>query len=107
MKKYITPLLILALFFTLLTACSSSPDANTPTEKVSEPTMNMTPDFPSKDEQLNILMIGSSFCYYYVEELYDMLTAAGYKDVNVCNVYYSGGTLAQHWSWWKNGESNY
>lgn len=62
---------------------------------------------PSKDDTLNILMIGNSFCYYYVEELYGMLTAAGYKDVNVCNVYYSGCPLESHWKWWKNKESNY
>lgn len=56
---------------------------------------------------MNILMIGNSFCYYYVDELYGMLAAAGYKNVNICNVYYSGCPLKKHWTWWKNGESNY
>ena len=41
---------------------------------------------PSQDDTLNILMIGNSLCYYYVEELYGMLKAAGIK-ANVCNVY--------------------
>jgi len=62
---------------------------------------------PSKDDTLNILMIGNSFCYYYVEELYGMLTAAGYEDVNICNVYYASCSLEKHWNWWKSGKANY
>lgn len=61
---------------------------------------------PAQDDTLNILMIGNSLCYYYVEELYGMLKAAGIK-ANVCNVYYSGCTVKQHWTWWKSGEANY
>ena len=61
---------------------------------------------PAKDEELNILMIGSSFCYYYVEELHGMLKAAGIRS-NVCNVYYSGCPLEKHWTWWKLGEAHY
>ncbi len=61
---------------------------------------------PTQDDILNILMIGSSFCYYYVEELHGMLEAAGIK-ANVCNVYYSGCPLENHWTWWKNGEAHY
>ncbi len=62
---------------------------------------------PAKDDSLNVLMIGNSFCYYYVEELYGMLTAAGYENVNICNVYYSGCELEQHWTWWQTGKANY
>ncbi|MBQ8797732.1 MAG: DUF4886 domain-containing protein [Oscillospiraceae bacterium] len=51
-------------------------------------------------------MIGSSFCYYYVEELQAMLAADGIK-AKVCNVYYSGCPLEKHWTWWKSGEANY
>ena len=66
----------------------------------------MQKEDPSKDDTLNILMIGNSFCYYYVEELWGMLDAAGIK-ANVCNVYYSGCPLESHWKWWKSGEANY
>lgn len=62
--------------------------------------------FPGTGDTLNILMIGNSFCYYYVEELYGMLDAIGVK-ANVCNVYYSGCSLEQHWTWWKAGQANY
>ena len=61
---------------------------------------------PADDGVVDILMIGHSLCYYYVEELYGMLAAAGIK-ANVCNVYYSGCSIEQHWNWWKNGEANY
>lgn len=61
---------------------------------------------PAQDDTLNILMVGNSFCYYYVQELYGMLESVGIK-ANVCNVYYSGCSLEQHWTWWKAGEAKY
>ena len=48
----------------------------------------------------------SSGCYYYVEELYALLKEAGIES-RICNVYYSGGLLSQHYNWWKNDLSNY
>ena len=61
---------------------------------------------PAQDDVINVLMIGNSFCYYFVEELYGVAAAAG-VNMKVCNVYYSGCKLNQHWTWWKTGESNY
>ena len=61
---------------------------------------------PAEDDVINVLMIGNSFCYYYVEELYGIATAAG-VNMKVCNLYYSGCKLSQHWNWWKADESNY
>lgn len=61
---------------------------------------------PAADDRLNLLMIGNSGCYYHVEELYGMLEAAGIP-ANVCNVYYDGCKLSQHWTWWKNKEAHY
>ena len=61
---------------------------------------------PAEDDVINVLMIGHSFCYYYVEELYGIAKAAG-VNMKVCNVYYSGCSLKQHWTWWKNNEANY
>lgn len=61
---------------------------------------------PEDDDVIDVLMIGSSYCYYYVEELYALAQAAGVK-MRVCNVYYSGGKLEQHYNWWVNNESNY
>lgn len=65
--------------------------------------LNKIPD-PGDNGVIDILMIGGSFNYYYVEELYAMAEAAGIP-MRVCNLYYSGAGPKQHWTWWKNGES--
>ena len=36
-----------------------------------------------------------------------MLAAAGYEDVNLCLVYYSGCSLKMHYEWWQSDEANY
>ena len=65
--------------------------------------LNKIPD-PGDDGVIDVLMIGGSFNYYYVEELYGMAEAAGIP-MRVCNLYYSGAGPKQHWTWWKNQES--
>ena len=65
---------------------------------------------PSDDTTLKILMVGGSFCYYYVEELYALLAESlpqGITDVEVYNLYYSGCSVQQHYSWWKAGTAKY
>ena len=62
---------------------------------------------PRTDDEFNILMVASSACYYYVEELQALLTEAGYKNVRVCNLYYSGCRLQWHYEWWRDNEENY
>ncbi len=61
---------------------------------------------PKEDNVVNVLMIGNSGCYYYVEELYGVAKAAGIN-MKVCNLYYSGCPLEKHWTWWKTHESKY
>lgn len=65
--------------------------------------LNKIPD-PGDNGVIDVLMIGGSFNYYYVEELYGMAEAAGIP-MRVCNLYYSGAGPKQHWTWWKNQES--
>ena len=106
--KRLTSLLLAALLIIALFGCAQQDaPATTQMEESTMPKNIMQKSDPTQDDEMNILMIGSSFCYYYVEELYGMLTAAGYKNVNVCNVYYSGCPLQSHWEWWKSGEANY
>ena len=103
--KCINSILALVLVLTtLLTACAPAVYSPETTEATQMKNIYQKED-PAKDDTLNILMIGNSLCYYYVEELYGMLNAAGIK-ANVCNVYYSGCSLKQHWTWWKNGEAH-
>ena len=62
---------------------------------------------PAEDGELNVLLIGNSYSYYWLDELWALLNAAGYKNARICNVYYSGCKFEQHWSWYANGEKNY
>ena len=43
-------------------------------------------------------MIGNSFCYYFVQELYGVAEAAG-VEMNVTNLYEAGCYVAEHWEW--------
>lgn len=106
-KKTLCFVLSLLHVGAILGGCGNTQERSESTEKKENTANIMQKSDPTQDDELNVLMIGNSFCYYYVEELYGLLTAAGYKNVNICNVYYSGCTLEQHWSWWKNGEVNY
>jgi len=101
MKKRILVLLI-AFSLTLGTIACGKRENKTET---AAPNTVKQPN-PAEDEELNLLMVGNSGCYYFVEELYGMLNAAGIQ-ANICNVYYSGCTLQQHYNWLKTGEANY
>ena len=61
---------------------------------------------PVDDGVIDLLMIGNSFSYYFVEELSGMAQAAGVK-LRVCNLYYSGCSLQQHYTWWNDGTAPY
>ncbi len=121
MKKLTTIIASLLLLTMLLPSCSAgleAPAEETEAPKVSttkkkadeeketEPAPIMQDYDPAEDDVINVLMIGNSFCYYYVEELYGIAKAAG-VDMKVCNVYYSGCSIKQHWTWWKANEANY
>lgn len=43
-----------------------------------------------------VLMIGSSYSYYYCDELYELAKADGI-DMRISNLYVSGGTVSQHY----------
>lgn len=98
---------ILLLAVCMLPACSKAEEPAPTEEKAvkKDPIRD-----PAEDGVLNILMVGNSFCYYYVEELYALLTEnppAGINEVNIYNLYYSGCNLTQHFNWWMAKEANY
>lgn len=62
---------------------------------------------PKEDGALNILLIGNSYSYYWCDELYGMLAAAGHENAKIYNVYYSGCSFDKHWNWLENHETNY
>lgn len=55
----------------------------------------------NEDNAINLLMIGNSFCYYYVQELYGVAHAAG-VEINVTNLYEAGCYVEEHWNWLTN-----
>ena len=61
---------------------------------------------PTDDGIIDLLMIGNSYCVYYVEELYGIAASMG-VDMRICYVYYSGCPIEKHYTWWKEGQSNY
>ncbi len=67
---------------------------------------------PGDDNTLRILMVGNSFCYYYVEELYGLFMAnpapnRGYSEVQIYNLYYTGCSLTRHYGWWTENTGEY
>ncbi len=111
MKKIIALLLALCMVALSMVACTGKNDPpTTNTEASTEPTLPPEdPQFsedPAEDDTLNILLIGHSFCHWFTDELYGMLTAAGIK-ARVCNLYYSGCLLESHHQWLINDEANY
>ena len=113
MKKVRLLPLFLALSL-LLSGCASTLEQTIPAEtetkekEIVEDQKNSLAIFnPSSDDELNIMMIGNSNCYYWTDELYGILTEAGYQNVSVCNVYYSGCTFEKHWNWLRGDEANY
>ncbi len=58
----------------------------------------MQKEDPRVDNKMNILMIGNSYCYYYVDELYEIARTAGIE-LNIYNLYASGAEMREHWNW--------
>ena len=99
MISVISLLLSVILFF----GCGAAGEIPATTGKTVE--NQQIPD-PEEDDVMNILMVGNSFSFYFCDELYGMLKAAGIKAC-VYNLYYSGCKLEQHWNWWKSRTANY
>jgi hypothetical protein len=106
MKRTVCILLVMILLLAIFTGCGNT--ANT--ETTTEGTTMAQKDNYTPDSTLRILMVGNSFCYYYVEELYELLMEnppEGIDAVEIYNLYYSGCSLSQHYKWWKEGTANY
>lgn len=110
MKNLLCLVLALCLCFGLLAACGApteeEPTEPTPTAPTAPTEPPMQTSDPAADDTLNILLIGHSFCYYFTDELYGMLTAAGIK-ARVCNLYDSGCLLETHHKRWKEDTADY
>ena len=109
MKKIIA--LLLAVLSLVLASCSSgmtyeeeeSLQETTSKEKKEETKIIN----PREDGKMRVFFVSNSTCYYFTDELYGMLTAAGYEDVRLCLVYASGCPLEKHYNWWKENHAGY
>ena len=68
---------------------------------------NRFPKAPGKGSEYNILFIGNSYSYYWLDELWGQLKDAGYETVRVCDVYYSGCSFQRHLNWYEAKEAHY
>ena len=120
MKKIIA--LILTLLCLPLTSCSQGlelpekvreTESAQTTEEVpkqteteeAEPEENR--EDPKEDGELNVFFVSNSTCYYFTDELYGLLTAAGYENVTLALAYYSGCPLEKHYNWLQQDNAGY
>lgn len=68
--------------------------------------MKNIPWSPDRKEEIHVLMIGNSFCYFYLDQLYGMARAAGIES-RISSVVAGACTLKQHWTWLEAGEKHY
>lgn len=106
MKRLLSIISLVLTFSVVLVACGNGSENNEQDGALELPAGIMQTADPADDGILNILMIGNSYCYSYSDELYEIAKAAGIE-MRICNVYYSGCSIAKHWSWWKSGDENY
>lgn len=110
-RKAISLLLALLLTCGVLGACGNRGTTPATQGKETEPTMEVIDRIDRvEDGTLNLLMVGNSFCYYYAEELYELLMEnlpKGITKVQIFNLYYSGCNLTQHLQWWKGNTGKY
>ena len=99
-KFFLLALALCMLCACCLTACTPGGEPNGTTEAVIE-------NDPSLDDEMNILLVGNSYSYYWPDELWGLLNASGVENLTIVNLYYSGCTFEQHWTWHESGQANY
>ena len=102
---------VMCLVAMLMGGCAQIPTQPTDPETVPEstglPENIMQKSDPKEDNALNVFFVSNSTCYYFTDELYGLLTAAGYENVTLALNYYSGCPIKTHYEWWKAGLAGY
>ena len=88
---------LLLLFVMMLSACGAPVGTSESTEEDTTEVDTSNDIYIEREDKevKNILMIGNSFCYYYVEELCGIASADGYE-LTVANLYKSGAKAYEH-----------
>lgn len=58
-------------------------------------------------QEISVFFVSNSTCYYFVDELYGLLSDAGYDQATLALAYYPGCSIKQHYEWIKDSSSNY
>jgi len=120
MKRF----LILLLTLSLIPLAGCAGEINTATKETVPPSLSETesateeskttkedsrvfPEDPSKDGVLNVFFVSNSTCYYFTDELYGLLSSAGYEKVNLVLAYYSGCSIQTHYEWYRINKKGY
>ncbi len=103
MKRLLAAILLCGVLFSLC-ACKKE---EKPEQTTQEAGSSIQTEDPAGDDTMNVLFINNSCSYYFLDELYGMLTAAGYENVNLCLTYYSGCSLKQHYEFWQSKQAPY
>ena len=103
-RKFLRILSLCMIPAMLLGACGATPPApeTQPTEDIMKYAYHK--EDPAADDTLYILTLGSSNSYYFLDELYGLLDAAGIK-AKVCTLMRSSTSVLDYHKFWKNNES--
>ena len=103
-RKFLRALSLSIVPAMLLGACSTAPAApeTQPTEDIMQHAYHK--EDPASDDTLNILTLGSSNSYYFLDELYGILNAVGIK-TKVCTLMRSNTSVLDYHKFWRNNEN--
>lgn len=105
LKKFFRILSLCLVPAMLLGACSGSSAPSPETEPTEDPYKNAYHKTnPADDDTLYILTAAASNSYYFLDELYGMLAAAGVK-TKVCSLYKGSTGINLYYDYWKNNEN--
>ena len=91
MKRYLCLFLAILMLVGCFAGCGKETEKTPETTEKQEDTLAVL-----EEPVLNVLMLGSSYSYYYCDELAAIARADGLK-MEVGNLYISGGTVQQHY----------
>jgi len=105
LKRFIRILSACMIPTMLFGACSGTPAPTPQTDPTEDPYKNAYHKTnPADDDTLYILTAAASNSYYFLDELYGMLNAAGIK-AKVCSLYKGSTGINQYHEYWKNNEN--
>ena len=105
LKKFIRALSLCLVPAMLLSACGGTAAPAPETEPTEDPYKNAYHKTnPADDDTLYILTAAASNSYYFLDELYGILNAAGIK-AKVCSLYKGSTGINLYYDYWKNNEN--